>query len=275
MTKTYVITGATSGIGYSLVKNLCSDNIIFAGYRNEEKLKNINFENFTNIHPFYIDMGNSDSIKAAADYIQKNTKNIDTIINAAGCVIASAVEDIDMNNIRYQFEVNTFAHLDLSQKLLPLLVKGGKIINISSMASYGIFPFVSPYCASKRALDILFNSLQVEYGNDIKIISIKPGVISTPLWSKSIESNKELLINNNKIKYQKEYEYLIDNAKKNEKYGTNVEKVVETILKVDKAKNPKASYKVGYDSYFASFLSIMPQEVINIILKIGLKLKIK
>ena len=43
MTKTYVITGATSGIGYSLVKKLCSDNIIFAGYRNEEKLKNINF----------------------------------------------------------------------------------------------------------------------------------------------------------------------------------------------------------------------------------------
>ena len=273
--KTYVITGATSGIGYSLVEHLCKNNIVFLGYRNQEKLNDLGLQNCQNIHPFFIDMSNSNSIKSATDYILNNTESIDTIINAAGCVIAGAVEDIDIKDIKYQFEVNTFAQLDFSKRLISALKKGGKIINISSMASYGVFPFVSPYCASKRALDILFNSLQTEFGNDIKIISIKPGVIATPLWSKSIEANKSRLLKNNKSKYEKEYQYLIKNAEDNEKNGINVEKVVKIILKADNAKYPKSSYKIGFDAFLASILSIMPQEIINQILKIGLRLKIK
>ena len=102
-----------------------------------------------NIIPFFIDMTFPESIDKAVEFISAKTGKIDTLINAAGCVVAGAVENIEINNIRKQFEVNTFSHLQFSQGLLPLL-NGGKIINISSMASYGIFPFVAPYCASKR-----------------------------------------------------------------------------------------------------------------------------
>ena len=133
-------------------------------------------------------MERKDSIAQAAAFIKSKTNKIDTIINVAGCVIAGLVDRIDVDDIRKQFEVNTFSHLDFSQRLLTLL-DGGKIINISSMASYGIFPFVAPYCASKRALDILFNSLSVE--SNIKVISVKPGVIATPLWGKAVELNKK------------------------------------------------------------------------------------
>lgn len=272
MTKTYVITGSTSGIGNAVVKELSKNNLVFAGFRNEEKLKDLNFAENKNIVPFFIDMTNSESIKQASEFIKSKTEKIDTLINIAGCVVAGAVEEIDINDIRKQFEVNTFSHLDLTQRLLPLL-KGGKIINVSSMASFGIFPFVAPYCASKRALDILFNSLQVEYGNDIKYISIKPGVIATPLWNKSIDGNMNLLSKTEK--YKKEYEYLINNAKDNEKTGLKVEEVVKTILKADNSKNPKASYLVGKDAVFASIFSHLPQDIIKNILQIGLKIKIK
>ena len=120
------------------------------------------------------------TITGAADVIRQNTDKIDTLINAAGCVMAGPIENMQISKIRRQFEVNTFSHLDFSQNLLPLL-EDGKIINISSMASFGIFPFVAPYCASKRALDILFNSLEVEMQGRIKVVSVKPGVIATPL----------------------------------------------------------------------------------------------
>ena len=130
-------------------------------------------------------MESRNSIAQAAAFIKSKTDKIDTIINVAGCVIAGLIERIDIDDLRKQFEVNTFSHLDLTQRLLPLLKKDGKIINISSMASFGIFPFVAPYCASKRALDILFNSLAVE--SNIKVVSVKPGVIATPLWDKSNE----------------------------------------------------------------------------------------
>ena len=271
MTKTYVLTGSTSGIGLALLKELSKYNIVFAGFRNEEKCKQLGFYENKNIIPFYIDMTDEDSIEKAAEFISENTSVIDSLINAAGCVIAGVVQEIDLNEIRKQFEVNTFSHLSLTQKLLPLL-KNGKIINISSMASFGIFPFVSPYCASKRALDILFNSLELENKYNIKYVSIKPGVIATPLWSKSIELNKESLKNEN---YKKECEYLLKNAYKNESCGLSTDKVVEIILKADRAKNPKSSYTVGIDSKLAQIISLLPQDILNKLIKIGMKLKIK
>lgn len=266
--KTYVITGATSGIGQATLNELCkNENLIFAGYRDEEKIKNWNLKD--NIIPFYIDMTKPESIENASEIIKEKTDQVDTLINAAGCVVAGAVEEINIDEIRKQFEVNTFSNLNFTQKLLPLL-NNSKIINISSMASYGIFPFISPYCASKRALDILFNALQIEYGNRIKCISIKPGVIATPLWSKSIDTNKKTL---EASKYKREYEYLINNAYKNEKNGLDVRKVVSVILKADNAKHPKASYTVGTDAFYAKILSHLPQDFLNTLIKTGMKLK--
>ena len=271
MQKTYVITGATSGIGNAVLNKLSPESIVFVGYRNENNLKNISKNLPLDIRPFYMNLNESDSIVSAADYISKSTSHIDTVINAAGSVVAGAIEDLDIDKIKYQFQINTFSHLDFIKRLLPLLNES-KIINISSMSSYGIFPFIAPYCASKRALDILFNSLQIEYGNKIKVISIKPGAIATPIWSKAIEENKNLIAQNSK--YKKEYEYIINNARKNQNNGLNVEKVVSTIIKADKAKFPKSTYKVGMDSYFASILSKMPQDLINKVLIIGLKLRL-
>lgn len=266
MKKTYVITGSTSGIGNTLVKEFCKNNTVFAGYRNEKYVEEL--EKLGAI-PFYIDMEKKDSISKAAAYIKSQTDKIDTIINVAGCVVAGAVEKLDVNEIRKQFEINTFSHLDLTQQLLPLL-NNGKIINISSMASFGVFPFVAPYCASKRALDILFNSLAVESG--VKVVSVKPGVIATPLWGKSIELNKNSI--KNCEKYDKEMRYMVANAQKNEKNGLDVHKVTDLIVKIDSMQNPKASYIVGNDAVFAQFISKLPQDWINKLVKCGIKAKV-
>ena len=137
------------------------------------------------------------------------------------------------------------------------------------MASFGIFPFVSPYCASKRALDILFNAFMLENKRNIKVISIKPGVIATPLWSKSVKENSETI--NNSVDYKNESEYLKNNALDNEKHGLSVNKVVKTVVKADKLKNPKPSYCVGIDSIGASFVSVLPQSVQNKIINFKLK----
>ena len=268
--KTYVITGATSGIGNSLVREFSFSNTVFAGYRNDKKLESL-VEISKNIIPFYIDMTQPETILSAADFIKSKTGKIDTLINVAGGVVAGAIENIDMNALRTQFEVNTFSHLQFAQNLLSIL-EGGKIINISSMSSFGIFPFISPYCASKRALDILFNSLAIETKRDIKVVSIKPGVIATPLWGKSVDENSRYI--NNCTGYEEEMRFLINNAKKNETKGLSVEKVVDVILKADSAKNPKLSYTVGKDAFVAGLISKLPQGVVNRLVKFGLKARV-
>ena len=185
--------------------------------------------------------------------------------------MAGAIENIDMNALRTQFEVNTFSHLQFAQNLLSIL-EGGKIINISSMSSFGIFPFISPYCASKRALDILFNSLAIETKRDIKVVSIKPGVIATPLWEKSVNENSERLQKDSA--FQKEMKFMEQNALKNRTKGLDVQKVVEVVLKADRLKNPKSSYTVGFDAKFAQILSKLPQDLLNKLVKVGLKARL-
>ena len=270
-TKTYVITGAASGIGRALIVRLAENNVIFAGYRNkshEEDLKKIS----PNIYPFHIDYAEPQTVRKAAEYVVSKCTKVDTLINIAGCVVAGPVEDLNIDEIRRQFNVNVFGHIELTQGLMPVL-ENGKIINVSSMASYGIFPFISPYCASKRCLDMFFNSLLVENKKNIKVVSIKPGVIATPLWGKSIDENSKYF--DNYGDYSSEMKYVIANAQKNAKTGLPADKVVDVILKADCSGNPKLSYTVGKDAFMASLISKLPQGVINKIVKLGIKMKIR
>lgn len=269
--KNIVITGATSGLGNLLVKNFSAlDYRVFAGYRNL-KLKNSLSEISENVVPFYIDMSKKWSVSKAAKSIceqLEEDEKIDTLINAAGCVCAGAMECLDVEKIREQFEVNTFSHLQLTQGLFEKL-QGGRIINISSMASFGLYPFIAPYCASKRALDILFNSMQLECGTDIKVISIKPGVIKTPLWDKSIANNQESLKDNEK--YAKEFEFLAKNAEKNNNKGMEAQDVADIIVKIEELENPKPSYTIGRDAIWTERLSHLPQSWINFLVQKSFK----
>lgn len=270
--KTVVITGATSGIGNLLVTEFINKGYqVFAGYRNvklKKELKAIS----ENVVPFYIDLSKKWSITDAVKFISEETDRIDILINAAGCVFAGPMECLDVDKIREQFEINTFSHLEFAQGLFPQL-KGGRIINISSTSSFGIYPFIAPYCASKRTLDMLFNSLELECGDQhkIKVISIKPGVIKTPLWEKSIELNKDVLEGTEK--YQKEFETIVDDAKKHAKKGLNPQKVVDLVSTVAEMPKPKPSYTIGFDAKMAEFISHLPQSWINSIVKKMFKLK--
>ena len=255
--KTYVITGTTSGIGKALAEEYSKDNIVFAGYRNEQ----IKLEG-KNIIPFYIDYSKPETISKAIEFINSQTDKIDTIFNVAGCVVAGALEFIDMNELRRQFDVNVFGALELTRALTV-----NKVINISSMSSFGIYPFIAPYCASKRALDILFNLYSLESG--VKVVSLKLGSIATPIWSKSIKENNNAL---EKSKgYESECKYLVKNALKNETKGMPITKVIEKIQKIEKLSKSKPSYTIGFDAKITEIFSHLPQGFINYVIENKLK----
>ena len=120
------------------------------------------------------------------------------------------------------------------------------------MASYGIFPFLSPYEIAKSSVDTLLCSYEIETG--IKTISVKPGVVSTKFWRTSVELNKD-----NFESFPFEYrfigEFLKDNALKNENKGIKPDDVSNLIYRIMYLKNPKSSYDIGIDSKFTNFIS--------------------
>ena len=267
MDKTVVITGATSGIGKELVKLFANDFKVFASYRNDKFVENID-----NVEFFYMDMTDRNSIISASDLIKSKTNKVDILINVAGCVVAGPMELIDGDSLREQFEVNTFSHFEFTQNLIPVL-ENSKVINVSSMSSFGHFPFIGPYGASKRALDILFNAFAIENHKNIQVISIKPGVISTPLWQKSVEKNEKTLTDC--VGYEKEMQFMKSNALKNTDRGLAVDKVAKFIYNVARKRCPKSSYIVGKDAKFAQILSYLPQDLVNKLVKLGMKARIK
>ncbi len=266
--KVVVITGATSGLGKELVAQFVKDGNykIFAGYRNSDKL-----EHLPEVEYFYMNLTENSSIIQAAEFIKSKVNKVDVLINVAGAVVAGPVEVLPVEKLREQFQVNTFSHIEFVQNLLSVL-ENSRVVNISSMASFGHFPFISPYCASKRSLDVFFNAFAIENHKNIEVVSIKPGVIATPIWEKSVKSNEEVLSNN--VDYAKELEFLKKNALSNTNKGLDVKAVARKIKNISLKRKVKSSYLIGKDAIFAQILSYFPQDLVNFLVKLGLKFKI-
>lgn len=270
--ETILITGASSGIGRAIAIKLAKEGYrVFAGVR--KKVDKILLEELnSDITGVYMDITNPASIEKAYYFVKGKTEQINVLINNAGIVVAGPVELLTKEKLDEQFAVNTFGPINVAQRFLPLL-KNGKIINISSMAASGIFPFISAYCASKRALDIFFNSFALENKDNIKTVSIKPAAVRTPIWDKSVNSAQKFFGTQNikKVeKYETELNALTKNATANNTKGISVDEVVNTVVKAVKSKNPKSSYNVGTQAFVADFVSKLPAGIINKLIKIKL-----
>lgn len=282
MTEKFVlVTGSSSGLGKETVKKLAQEGYkVFAGVRKQEDKESLESLN-PNITAIFLDVTSDESVNCAFQKISEKTDTLFALVNNAGIAIAGPVEYLTADILKKQFEVNVFGAIRIAQKALSFMqnTKDSRIVNISSMASYGVFPFVSPYCVSKRALDMFFNSLSVEAKIlNLKIISIKPGVVKTPIWNKSLDEadkNLEHLCDEGKKKYEKEFEILSANARKNNDKGLEPEDIAELVSKVLKTDNPKLSYNIGKDSVCARFLSFLPQGLTNFLIKTALAKKIR
>ncbi len=261
--KNILIIGANSGIGKETAF-LAAD----LGYKIYATARGELTFSHANITPLKFDVCDENSIQTVASEIGE----IEAIINFAGVAISSPVEFLECEQLQKQFDINVFGLLRVIQGFYPKLLSNGRIINISSMAAFGLFPFISPYCASKSAGDILLNTFGIETG--VKVVSIKPGVVKTPFWEASLRINEQNF-ENFSTKYSKEREFLIENAKKNANHGLEPRAVAKVIIKALKAKNPRPSYTVGFDAKMAEFASKLPKGVTNAIIKTVLKSRIK
>ncbi len=264
MSKNILIIGLNSELAQETIKELKQkDYKIWATSRQigmmDEKIKEI-----------YLDICNEESFFIAKEKIKDIS--FDTIINFAGITIAGAVEELSEIELKKQLDVNLFGLLKIIKYFCPSLKPDGKLINISSMASYGIFPFLSPYCISKSSADILLNTYAIE--SNRKVISIRPGAVATKFWDKSIELNKNVF-ENEKTKFKKESEFLVKNAQKNSLHAKNSINVAKKIAKIIDLKHPKVVYNIGIDSKIAKLTRFLPQNIVNLIVKFALKSRVK
>jgi len=190
--KVVVLTGASSGIGYSLAKLLPKENCFLAILsRRKNLLDNLVNElnnNGRRIKAYKCDVGKIDEVKLTFDQIKKDFGKIDIAILNAGISARGSIKDHSAIQAKEIFGTNILGIVNCIEKLLPgfMARKDGMIIGVTSLADSRGFPKSGFYNASKSAASLLLESLRIELKPyNVKVITVKPGFVKTPMTDKN------------------------------------------------------------------------------------------
>lgn len=186
MTKTVLITGATSGIGKATAELLAKNNfrLVLCG-RRQERLEDLKKEldAQTEVVTLNFDVRDKKLVFEQIESLPKKFAQIDILINNAGNahgldkVNEGSIEDWDA-----MLDINVKGLLYVSKAIIPQMVEreSGHIINIGSTAGKEVYPKGNVYCASKHAVDAINQGMRLdlnEYG--IRVGAINPGLVET------------------------------------------------------------------------------------------------
>ncbi|KAI1321884.1 NAD(P)-binding protein [Xylariaceae sp. FL0255] len=188
--QTWLITGASSGIGQSICKAaLAAGHKVAGSTRDIAKARTANpdFEASGGIW-VAVDPGHPDSeaVFASAD---KDLGGIDVLVNNAGYAYIGGVEDMSDDIIRTQMEVNFYGPMRGVRAVLPgMRARGrGDIVLISSGAGFIARASRGAYSASKWAVEAMHESLSREVeGLGVKVLIVEPGAFMTPFGARSV-----------------------------------------------------------------------------------------
>ena len=180
MSKVVLITGASAGMGREAAILLAKGgHRVYAGARRMDRMADLADHGVT---PVELDVTNSDDNERVVTQIVDATGRIDVLINNAGFGLYGPVEEIPLDDARYQFEVNLFGVAHLTQLVMPhMRAQGsGRIVNISSVGGKVFSPFGSWYHATKHALEGWSDCLRLEAAPfNIQVVLVQPGLIRT------------------------------------------------------------------------------------------------
>ena len=196
--KNIIVTGASGGIGNSIVKNLndAGANILASGTR-IEKLDELKSK-FKNIKILKFDISKSDKIE---EFIENASNelggNLDCIINNAGITQDNLAIRMNLDEWKKVIDINLTSTFLMSKFAIKKMLKNksGKIINITSVVGHTGNLGQANYTASKAGIIAMSKSLAIEYAKkNININCISPGFIKTAMTDKLDEKFKELII---------------------------------------------------------------------------------
>ncbi len=190
--KIVFITGASRGIGRALTEKFLEENYVVIGTSTSGKIS----LKHHNLIPLKLDLSSEKSIENSVKEFSKLNKKIDILINNAG--IWSGREDpiMRINSLRKILEVNLVGTIDFTEKIIPYVSKGSKIINISSRAGslthIGYTPNYPDYRISKAGLNMYTLILAKRLENkEITVASIHPGWVKTDMGGSNADIEPE------------------------------------------------------------------------------------
>lgn len=281
--KNILITGASTGIGYDLVKVFLANGYsVIGSVRKQEDADRLAADFGENFKAVLFDVTDHAAIDQVAEELTSEIgeEGLAGLINNAGIAVGGPLMDLSIDDYRRQFEVNVFGLIKVTQAFLPLLgakanceIEPGKIIQISSIAGEFGMPFMSAYASSKHALEGVSESLRKElllFGIDVVVI--QPGPIKTPIWNKGISDGGERRSEGSLFTSAVEaFQNIV--VKDTLKSALTADQVANLVLKAFVSKRPHVRYSIVPKRFMTWTLpKLLPKRLVDRIIAKKVKL---
>lgn len=175
-----LITGCSSGIGRALVEEFSEKgHRVLATARNQADIEELEGPQ---VQTALLDVTDPQSISSAVKKLIAWTGRIDVVVNNAGYALIGPLAEVDLGDLRAQFETNVIGLIAVTQEAVPYMVrqKGGRIVNIGSVSGVTTTPFGGAYSSTKAAVHLMSDALRMELARwGIDVVEVQPGSIKS------------------------------------------------------------------------------------------------
>tara|TARA_B100001029_G_C15038529_1_gene441889 strand:+ start:617 stop:1471 length:855 start_codon:yes stop_codon:yes gene_type:complete len=279
-----VVTGVSSGIGFNAAETLCEAGYkVYGSVRKKEdgdKLCNLYPDLFKTI---VFDVRDEEAIEKASEFVKNDLKDDDKLVglvNNSGIALGGPFKYLNTDIFRKQLEVNVLGVVSVTRNFLNLLgaYKGskhqGKIIMISSVSGHRAYPYMSPYSASKFALEGMSDSLRRElmmFGVDV--ILIEPGPVESEIWNKAPSKEDNPFIG---TEYEESLKAFYDQVVEKGKRPLPTSVIGNAIKNIMQNPKPKTRYVYTKDKFKEFTIpGILPDRTLDKLMAKRLKLEKK
>jgi short-subunit dehydrogenase len=248
--KLWYVTGASQGLGLSLVKKLLGFGYrVAATSRNVQSLKDaVGVTDSRRFLPMVVELDNIYSINESIQHTLAEFGRIDVIVNNAGYGMTGTIEETNEQNIRNIFAINILAAIYVTKCVLPIMrqQQSGYIINIGSVAGFVGAPSWAVYSATKAAVAAFSEVLALdvkEYG--IKVTVVEPSGFRTGFLTKSSLVYTENKVQGYNAVNDTQERYLAGDGKQ----PGDPDKAAEILIELSENPNPPLHLYLGEDAY--------------------------
>ncbi len=267
-----LVTGASSGIGFSAARDLASNgHKVYGAARRVDRMEPL--REF-GVVPVSLDVTSDESMQACVSSILADEGRIDVLVNNAGFGYFGAIENVPMEEARRQLEVNVFGLARLTQLVLPSMREHGfgRIVNVGSVAGRVVLPFGGWYHVSKYSVEALSDALRIEakpFGIDV--VLIEPGGIGTQ-WGIIAADHLEESCRDTAYAASAEKESRLMRFAYSGRYLAGPDTVSRAICRAVNARRPRHRYHPGSGSYFLLWLhALLPTRLWDALMRLAVK----
>ena len=264
--KSVLITGCSSGFGHMLVNAFLADGWhVYASMRRAQERRDLFSAELASygdrLELVTLDVTSAEDRTEVAAMFE--AKPLHCLVNNAGYALFGALENMNEDQLRQQFDVNLIAPALLTKSMLPALRRAqGTVVNISSMMSFFAMPLSSAYCSSKAGMTMLSESLAHEMSpHGVRVVVVEPGGFKTKFgsniqwcegdepayraWTTGFRAMRERMASGN---------------------GKSPEPVIQRVVRVANARAPGLRQRVGTDAVMTVWFQKLVPEFVRIFL---------